>query len=354
MPTVCMTPDQEPLVRQLHLEGHSAAQIGSAIGKPDEPQTYQANRGRGRRALARLGLKPLLRQGQNGVREAEYPEPPPAEPVKLGRRFEPPSSSETAELGSSAKRVVESTESTAGESREIHAKVRGKIKTLEELIEVCEIDTEQWEIERWMCGAWMMGYKNANKEADSLQLFRVSATLKRKSAQINVRAAMQELIEELKRHAPIGIFAPSKFLRPTDGLLFELSMPDLHVGKLAWGLETSSEYSLELAERVFKLAFENLVGRVDGSSISRVLFPVGNDLLNCDNLAGTTTGGTPQSNDGSYQRAFLTATRLMIWAVEQLRQIAPVDVICVPGNHDTFQAGRSCRILELGSATPRG
>jgi hypothetical protein len=72
--------------------------------------------------------------------------------------------------------------------------------------------------------------------------------------------------------------------------------------------------------------------------VSKFLFPVGNDYLNVDNAAGTTTAGTPQQEDGRWQRTYIRGRELFERGIEYLRAKAPVDILHVPGNHD-FERG---------------
>ena len=77
-----------------------------------------------------------------------------------------------------------------------------------------------------------------------------------------------------------------------------------------------------------------LQDRVEDKPFEKVLFVVGNDFVNADNLNGTTTRGTPQDNAESWFKAVNKATELIVRATDMLTEIAPVDVVLVPSNHD--------------------
>lgn len=78
--------------------------------------------------------------------------------------------------------------------------------------------------------------------------------------------------------------------------------------------------------------------------MGKILFVCGNDFLNTDHLGRTTTAGTPQDECLRYQESFLRGRQLLVRAVDRLREMAPVDVVMVTGNHDTQ------RIYYLGDA----
>ena len=69
-----------------------------------------------------------------------------------------------------------------------------RICTLEQLVEHCQIDLRIWEVERWVCNKWEMGYKDKEGEAKVEPLFQVKAFLKKRK---EMEAALRE-IEDLK------------------------------------------------------------------------------------------------------------------------------------------------------------
>jgi len=240
--------------------------------------------------------------------------------------------------------------SESASRREITRITPEHVRTKEDLIRVCEIDEAEWDIIRWTCGAWQTVTKNADLKPEVTQLFKVQAWL----APRTVMRAIREELDALKADLIAGLHAqtsPLWAVQPSDpsDLAVVLAIPDLHVGKLAWGLETGHEnYDVEIARRVFETALETLLDRAIGDRrVAEVIFPIGNDLLNADNIQGTTTSGTPQSTDGRYQRTFTVVRRMVTRAIERLRMVAPqVTVIAVPGNHDTLSAWHLADSLE--------
>ena len=137
-----------------------------------------------------------------------------------------------------------------------------------------------------------------------------------------IRTAISETIEHPKAHHPMKTH------------LLEISIPDLHVGKMSWDKETGEDYDIEIACKRYREAVMSLATRTDAAFIERILLPIGNDLLNVDNKMNTTTAGTPQSSDSRFGKIFRTVKNLMVETIDALSAIAPVDVLIVPGNHD--------------------
>src|ERR1044072_7646435 len=227
-----------------------------------------------------------------------------------------------------------------GDLREITQGVNCEITSLEQLIAFCKIDTETWEVERWVCNKWEMGAKDAQKNIKVTPLFQIKAWLRRKVAVIAARQEIAELNELAKQVAARSVGLPRIRSANTNGNLLEIHIAALHVGKLAWGRETGYEnYDARIAERLHDEAIETLLSPAGADRdfpYERILLEVGNDLLHSDTKAGTTTNGAPLDNDWRFHKTFARVRAMIVRAIERLREVAPVTVLLVPGNHDTL------------------
>ena len=118
-----------------------------------------------------------------------------------------------------------------------------------------------------------------------------------------------------------------------------LSLPDLHVGMLAWRQEVGEQYDTETALERMNTIASNLLSRLSGLRVSEIIFPIGNDLFHTDTHENTTTTGTRVDVDSRWQKTFQVVAEALIkgpvaWAAE----IASVRVVVVPGNHDYQRA----------------
>lgn len=142
------------------------------------------------------------------------------------------------------------------------------------------------------------------------------------------------------------------------GLLFELPIMDLHLGKLAWSDETGDDdYDLKVAGKLWKRTVDDLIDKAcNFGKIERILFPVGQDYFHFDTTTVTTTAGTQLDSDTRWQKMFRRGVELLVWSVEQLRKIAPVEILWIPGNHDQMLSyaatvGLAQRYAETSSVT---
>lgn len=220
---------------------------------------------------------------------------------------------------------------------------RVPIKTAEELLEYAGIDQDVWECEKIVVNQWEMGFKDSDGEAHAKPLYQVKCWLKRKVVEVAAREWVDELIAKAKAHAPA--YTPMSYPINNTGNVVELSIPDLHLSKLAWGPETGWEdWDIQLAEQAFRDAVVALIERTAYFNPEEYLFVIGNDLFNMDNMANTTTKGTPQRSDTRYHKVYQKAFDLMVWAIDLMRERARVVVKIVPGNHDLhacFHLGHS-------------
>ena len=128
--------------------------------------------------------------------------------------------------------------------------------------------------------------------------------------------------------------------------LLEIVLPDLHFGKLSHHEETGEDTDSGIIRDRMMAAAESLISRaVDQYPVGEFVFVVGNDLLNADTEAGTTTGGTRQDVDSRKHKVLDIVMESMTHVLDRLLQIAPGSVYCVPGNHDWESSQAVARFL---------
>lgn len=214
-----------------------------------------------------------------------------------------------------------------------------RIHTLGDLLAFFQVDTSVWDVETWTANKWEVGAKNAARELVVSPLFQVKARFRKKKQTIAVRAEIEAMREEARAFAPSypPVSRDNPRWRECPHLL-EIAIHDLHMGKLAWAEETGENYDLKIAQTLFMESVDHLLMRARSYNIERIVFPVGNDLLHVDTPANATTGGTLQDVDSRYHKIFRTTRQMLVAGIEWMREVAPVDVVIVPGNHDSLSA----------------
>ena len=150
-------------------------------------------------------------------------------------------------------------------------------------------------------------------------------------------ASKHELKKEIEDFA--AQYSPKvskiKTKKLADPCVYEISLPDIHYGK-------RTEETLQDLEANFMSCIEDLVEKASGLDIEKFLLPIGNDGMNSEGMRRSTTKGTPQDDVADWKDTFRGYWQLMVRAIDHLKEIAPVHVIVVSGNHDferMFYAG---------------
>lgn len=248
--------------------------------------------------------------------------------------------------------------------RDITKAVYERVRSLEDLVRVCDIDLSVWEVGTWEANKWEVGAAPratgksgewARETADIIvtPLYQVKARLKRISVENKTLQLLSEgLIADIRaevRKAPKLFTVRNVDKRYVDdGFLFEFAPFDLHLGKFAWSDETVANYDVDIAEDLFKQSLDFLLNgglKLTSNKIAKVLCVFGNDVSHVDSKNLQTTAGTPMDYDSRYIRVYRRITAVHRWAVDQLRQVAPVDVVIVPGNHDELTSFHMGEIL---------
>jgi hypothetical protein len=210
---------------------------------------------------------------------------------------------------------------------------RTHINDIATLLKERNVDPDEWVIERQSIKQWEMGSKDADGNAVITPLWAVSATLIPNKAYKLAKAEVASLKESAKEAARV----PKPVIRTSikSGNMLEISLNDAHFGKLAWPRETGgAPYDTRIAQKTFLTSVEHLLDRAKGYTFDSILFVVGNDLLQADNVAGTTTKGTQVDCDTRYYKTFEIVRETITQCIERFREIAPVTVKMVQGNHD--------------------
>lgn len=208
---------------------------------------------------------------------------------------------------------------TTGDGKMVAEYKTHEVHEISDVVRLCKVDEAQWRVKSF-----------------AVSQNRSGAFVWRTSFERNKHLSVQ-FIEELKADLKTLTLPPPKITaKPVKGgRLLEIAAFDLHLGKLGWKPEAGGDYDIKIAREVFFSALKELVARaLKQGPVSRILFPVGNDYLTIDSDNNETTAGTPQDVDSRFAKIYREGRKILVEAIEYLRQIAPVDVLVVAGNHD--------------------
>lgn len=229
-----------------------------------------------------------------------------------------------------------------------------RVLSQDDIIRQFNIDLDEWEIERYRVktsegyrkdrsviwkvtnGKVLEGDVNDTGKMLVVPLYHIELRLVKKKKIVDAKIAISAMKEEAKAFAPI--YKKIQYKNGKDGHLYEIDLPDIHFGRLTWGEESGEDYDVKIAKKAIETTVAKLIGKIENEKITRILIPLGNDFFNVDNKFNTTTGGTPQQEDTRWQKTFRLGREICVWMIDTCSQVAPVDVLIVPGNHDEQRA----------------
>lgn len=194
--------------------------------------------------------------------------------------------------------------------------------TLEEVVELCKVDTEKWEAK---------GFSVVKRQKG----FGWSARFARKTLPVDEKALVNLFAQRAAEHAPIK-WAIDKTRKTTADCLYVLNIQDLHLAKLAWSKETGGpDWDIGISERAFRATVDDLIAKAPADRIEEVLVIIGSDLLQVDNDQSATTAGTYVDSDSRLAKVFEVAAKMLTDVIEKLAVRFKVRGVVVPGNHDS-------------------
>jgi hypothetical protein len=217
-----------------------------------------------------------------------------------------------------------------------------RVTTADEAVAKGQIDLGIWEQDRCLVNSWEVGAKVPGVGIAVCPLWQVKVWFKRRRA-MDLERCKAEMLAEMAAAAPTYPPLPAVPV-PSRPHMMELAMMDLHFGKLAWHAETGEDYDLQIAEARFEEAVDRAIALTAAYPLEKILLPIGNDLLHVDNLENTTQMGTRQDVDSRLHKIFVTCREMIVRNIDKLQQLAPVELVVIPGNHDkttTFFLGDS-------------
>ncbi len=198
-----------------------------------------------------------------------------------------------------------------------------EILSLEEILRAAKIDQTRWTV------------SSHTIQRQATGRYAVRVTLKRNDQAEELLAMRDAVLGEIRRRYSTGVKRTPHKRSRLSGVLLEVSIPDIHIGKLAWGEATADEnWDVDIAAERFLWACRELIRRAKPYDVERILLPIGNDFLNSDGADMETTSGTRVSEDSRYQRTWRLARQAAIEAICEAKKTAPVHILIVPGNHD--------------------
>lgn len=192
------------------------------------------------------------------------------------------------------------------------------VKNLDELVAYTGIDLDLWEPIKQKLTVW-----------DGKTSF--SAEFKKKVEEKRIEEILNQFIDQAAKHAPKKW---PDWKEQKGEYMLVLSAQDLHLSKLCWGKESGQDYDIKIAKKYYEESIDDLMNKVSGKKIEKVVLIVGSDFFQADTPNSTTTKGTFVDSDSRWTKAFSEGADLMTTVVEKLSSKYQVSLVQLGGNHD--------------------
>ena len=220
------------------------------------------------------------------------------------------------------KQVVKFEEDLIKGVGEVIINSKDEIKSIDELIEKCGIDTSVWEITKYVQNYW------GNSSTPHWQ---VKAWLAKKKEE---QLFQESFVEFLASYQPVSqeIMSPMVDFRKDDASLI-INKQDSHLNK--YDIGGNNDVDERLSNILYKV--EMIVHQaVLSNNLENITYIIGSDEFNSE-FTGMTTKGTPQTNTHTYQQSFEYICNHEVLMITMLLQYTKnVNVVYVPGNHDEY------------------
>jgi len=197
-----------------------------------------------------------------------------------------------------------------------------EIRTLDELIEKCKIDTSKWEITKYVQNYW---------GNSSHPYWQVKAWLSRKKEE---QVFQDTFIDFLSSYQPSsGKVEPVEYEPSKAFGCLVINKQDAHFDK--YDVDGNNDINDRFNNVLTKI--QVIVTQASlGSNLEKIVYIVGSDEFNSE-FTGTTTKGTPQENIDSYHSTFEQICNHEIAVISLLLEASfQVEVVYVAGNHDEY------------------
>ena len=192
---------------------------------------------------------------------------------------------------------------------------------------------DSWEIISWTFGKWETAIKDEGIQEQCTFRAKIRPKVQEITAEEN-EEIVKRIVENIK---PIKLpkSKPSKDVDKDKMLM--LTIADLHLGRYCNKRDTGVDYNLDKAKMYFNYIIDELIKWQDMLHAGTLLYTIGNDYFNYDNVNGTTSKGTPLNSSCTYREMYEEGLNLQIQALYKIKSLCKftkVVVQMVQGNHD--------------------
>lgn len=158
---------------------------------------------------------------------------------------------------------------------------------------------------------------------------------------------LEPIMEYIAEYVPTYKVVPLKLPKTSFKHVDVVGVSDWHYGKLCYNSKGQVVYNRKIAIKTLHEANRNMMAKVAAfGAPEKWVIPIGTDNMHVDGINHTTTSGTPQARqtEGDWEIDIKNYVDVVMQMIDAYAQVAPVELIVLPGNHD-YQTSRMLGVL---------
>lgn len=201
-----------------------------------------------------------------------------------------------------------------------------KVTSLEDLVRICNIDLQVWEVERFLCNTWGVTAFKHDPEGTYRTNYQVKVWLKRRS--LTLDQGIEKVLKIIQKYTPKKLL-----IAPTKGRHIVATMADLHIGADIKDLVRTPDFNIEVLLKYLGYC----VDKINSYGASKVTLNLLGDFY--ESISGMNHENTFKSLGRDMWGANVIIIANEILTTHLLSKINNlVEVNIVSGNHDRMTA----------------
>lgn len=202
---------------------------------------------------------------------------------------------------------------------------------LKRAVSSTEINLDDFRVKNFECRSWDVTMHMSGDRIEKRTNHHVGVKWERKAPNPIITATRRIVDQMPDIHKPTS---PTP-QQPFGSYMCEIALYDIHYGALAWAAETGQDYDVNIASEIMAYATDQIVERTKYRDIDHYLLPIGNDYMHLNDVSETTPrNGNKLDVDSRLPGIITKAEEALFYLVDELKKVAPVKLIWIPGNHD--------------------
>lgn len=165
---------------------------------------------------------------------------------------------------------------------------------------------------------------------------------------LDEKKSIERFVERLEKG--INKYTPSRIEPVTPKTIGNkfgvINFSDLHLDKMTTYEETGEDSDIWKNIEKVSAIFDELLEYQKEQGCEKIAILIGNDLNNVNDYRNSTVKGTPQSTYIHHVDAWEITLNFWIEQIDKALQVAPIEIIGIPGNHARDMENMICKALK--------